>query len=298
MSTPAATPLKIKGHTGWFAAAANWQAALQELSDGAFKLFVHISLDAERSTGRLLFRQQDLARALRKSRRSIGTYLQELEQRQVCRVRRSPNQHAPGVLEIAEQYWPTSAASRLTRSAPLDRLRPSMWRPSERCCWSVPASVADTRPRIAVWLPRAQENRLADVLEFDALLEPRTQVRLLAQRTPRGSPSVPCITSVPFYRRSRAASFPPAIGLSIKCKCCDWKNAGSKQTPTATRKEEPAWENFSQAQPPKIKRNEMMLIPKWGNYPGDGGGGITLVIDTPFGLDAIGRVVDATGTGE
>ncbi len=33
----------------------------------------------------------------------------------------------------------------------------------------------------------------------------------------------------------------------------------------------------------------MMMIPKWGNYPGDGGGGITLVIDnhervnqTPF----------------
>ena len=23
----------------------------------------------------------------------------------------------------------------------------------------------------------------------------------------------------------------------------------------------------------------MMLIPKWGNYPGDGGGGIILVID-------------------
>ncbi len=23
----------------------------------------------------------------------------------------------------------------------------------------------------------------------------------------------------------------------------------------------------------------MMMIPKWGNYPGDGGGGITLVID-------------------
>ena len=27
--------------------------------------------------------------------------------------------------------------------------------------------------------------------------------------------------------------------------------------------------NFSQAQPPKIKRNEMMLIPKWRNYPGN-----------------------------
>ena len=98
--------LKIKGDNGWFAAAAGWQAALEKLSDGAFKLFVHISLGAERSTGRFLFRQQDLARALRKSRRSIGTYLQELEERQVCRVRRSSNQHAPGVLEIADQYWP------------------------------------------------------------------------------------------------------------------------------------------------------------------------------------------------
>ena len=93
--------LKIKSDNGWFAATAGWQAAVEKLSDGAFKLFVHISLGADRSTGRFLFRQQDVARALRKSRRSIGTYLQELEERQVCRVRRSPNQHAPGVLEIA-----------------------------------------------------------------------------------------------------------------------------------------------------------------------------------------------------
>ena len=49
--------LKIKGDNGWFAAAAGWQAALEKLSDGAFKLFIHISLGAERSTGRFLFRQ-------------------------------------------------------------------------------------------------------------------------------------------------------------------------------------------------------------------------------------------------
>ena len=174
---------------------------------------------------------------------------------------------------------PTSAASRPTRSAPLDRLKPSMWRPSERCCWSVPASVADTRPRIAGWLPRGSSkasNSRTSASLFSWAADASTSP---GSTDPRGSPLSACITSVPFYRRSRAASFPPAIGLSIKCKCCDWKNAGSKQTPTATRKEEPAWENFSQAQPPKIKRNEMMLIPKWGNYPGDGGGGITLVID-------------------
>ena len=181
----------------------------------------------------------------------------------------APTSMLPVSWRLPTSTGPTSAASRLTRSAPLDRLKPSMWRPSERCCWSVPASVADTRPRIAGWLPsgssKASNSRMSASLfswAADASTSP-------GSTDSRGSPSVPCITSVPFYRRSRAASFPPAIGLSIKCKCCDWKNAGSKQTPTATRKEEPAWENFSQAQPPKIKRNEMMLIPKWGNYPGN-----------------------------
>ena len=272
--------LKIKGDNGWFAAAAGWQAALEKLSDGAFKLFVHISLGAERSTGRFLFRQQDLARALRKSRRSIGTYLQELEERQVCRVRRSSNQHAPGVLEIADQYWPyqrSLSADSLssTRSAQTLYVEAIGEMLLERPCIRCRYSTSDRR-LAAQWFQQGIELEASASLfswAADASTSP-------GSTDSRGSPSVPCITSVPFYRRSRAASFPPAIGLSIKCKCCDWKNAGSKQTPTATRKEEPAWENFSQAQPPKIKRNEMMLIPKWGKYPGDGGGGITLVIDS------------------
>ena len=35
----------------------------------------------------------------------------------------------------------------------------------------------------------------------------------------------------------------------------------------------------------------MMMIPKWGNYPGDGGGGITLVIDREFAftVEALNR---------
>ena len=36
--------LKVKGDNGRFAAA-GWQAALEKLSDGAFKLFAHISLE-------------------------------------------------------------------------------------------------------------------------------------------------------------------------------------------------------------------------------------------------------------
>ncbi len=271
--------LKIKSDNGWFAATAGWQAAVEKLSDGAFKLFVHISLGADRSTGRFLFRQQDVARALRKSRRSIGTYLQELEERQVCRVRRSPNQHAPGVLEIADQYWPyqrSLSADSLssTRSAQTLYVETIGEMLLERPCIRCRYSTSDRR-LAAQWFQQGIE--LEDVRQSifwaaDASTSP-------GSTDSRASPSVPCITSVPSYRRSRAASFPPAIGLSIECKCCDWKNAGSKQTTTATRKEEPAWEKFSQAQPPKIKRNEMMMIPKWGNYPGDGGGGITLVID-------------------
>ena len=47
---------------------------------------VYLSLGAERSTGRFVFRQGDLAKALDKSRRSIGKYLRELQEKQLCRI--------------------------------------------------------------------------------------------------------------------------------------------------------------------------------------------------------------------
>ncbi|MFQ5738116.1 MAG: hypothetical protein ACE5JX_03835 [Acidobacteriota bacterium] len=56
--------------------------------------------------GRFDFRQRDLARVLNKSRRSIGTYLRELRDKQVCRIWLSPNQHSAGILEITDPYWP------------------------------------------------------------------------------------------------------------------------------------------------------------------------------------------------
>ena len=142
MSGPAATPLKIKEHGGWFAAGAGWQAALEKLSDGAFKLFVYLSLGAERSSGCFVFRQRDLARALRRSRRSIGTYLGELEEEQVCRIRRSPNQHAPGLLEIADDYWPYERTDPLQSAKSAQTLyveaigQMLLERPAVRCSYS------------------------------------------------------------------------------------------------------------------------------------------------------------------
>jgi DNA-binding HxlR family transcriptional regulator len=78
--------LTLKRASGFFAAGREVEQALALLSDGAFKLFVFLCLYAERRSGRLRFRQSDLARRLDKSPRSITTYLQELQRHGVCEV--------------------------------------------------------------------------------------------------------------------------------------------------------------------------------------------------------------------
>ena len=214
MSTPAATPLKINGHSGWFAAAAGWQAALEKLSDGAFKLFVHISLSAERSTGRFLFRQQDLAKALRKSRRSIGTYLQELEERQVCRVRRSSNQHAPGVLEIAEEYWPYQrrlAADSLSSARSAQTLYVEaigemlLERPCIRCLYS-----ASDRRLAARWFQQGLE--LEDIRQAILLGCGRKYARL-AQWSPGAAHWQPALLQPRFTGGHHQPTLRPLLGF-------------------------------------------------------------------------------------
>ena len=103
MSQP---PLTLKRPTGFFAAGRELDQALTLLSDGAFKLFVHVCLHAERATGRLRFRQADLAQRLSKSPRSIGSYLEELRRKGVCEVHAAANQHRTGSIEIADRFWP------------------------------------------------------------------------------------------------------------------------------------------------------------------------------------------------
>lgn len=98
--------IRLKRASGWFAAGTEWQRALRLLSDGAFKLFVYLSLQAERGTRRLSFQQRDLAHALGKSRRSIPTYLEELVEKRVCRMLSARNQYTTGVVEIRPEYWP------------------------------------------------------------------------------------------------------------------------------------------------------------------------------------------------
>lgn len=98
--------MKLKDSTGWFAADRRMLHALHLLSDGAFKLFVYISLTADRATGRLRVAQGVLARAMGKSRGSIASYLDELSERGVCLITPGANQHQAGEIEISDSFWP------------------------------------------------------------------------------------------------------------------------------------------------------------------------------------------------
>jgi hypothetical protein len=98
--------LRLKRPTGWFAAGREVSRALHLLSDGAFKLYIHLCLTADRSTGHVQADHADLAKALGKSRRSVLVYLEELRRQGVCKTHPARNQHGQGQIEICEAFWP------------------------------------------------------------------------------------------------------------------------------------------------------------------------------------------------
>lgn len=98
--------ITLKNPTGWFAAGREVARALTLLSDGAFKVYVHLCLRADRSSGRLNIDHGGLATALRKSRRSIVKYVEELREHGVCATREAVNQHKDGEIEICDGFWP------------------------------------------------------------------------------------------------------------------------------------------------------------------------------------------------
>ena len=101
MSTP---PLQLKQPTGWFAAGREFTQALTLLSDSAFKLYVHLCLNANRHTGRLSATVDELARAIIRAPTAISANLDELEACAVCHVIGRGGSHL--VLEIRDRFWP------------------------------------------------------------------------------------------------------------------------------------------------------------------------------------------------
>jgi len=98
--------LTIKETGGWFPAGTACRKASSLLSDGAFKLFFHICLESDRRTGTLQATHKELAAALNKSKRAIGTYVAELETKAICSVHRGTNQFSATTFTIADSFWP------------------------------------------------------------------------------------------------------------------------------------------------------------------------------------------------
>jgi hypothetical protein len=98
--------LRLKQARGWFAASEGFRAALELLSDGAFRMFVHLCLEADRRSGRILTSYSELAREISRSRRVVVSYVSELDRKGVCVVRAGRNQHTRTLIEVADSYWP------------------------------------------------------------------------------------------------------------------------------------------------------------------------------------------------
>jgi hypothetical protein len=97
---------RLKHPTGWFAAGREVSRALPLLSDGAFKLYIYVCINADRSTGVFKIGQAHLAKAVGKSRRSVVAYLDELRAKEVFDVRAAMNQYIGGEVEIRDAFWP------------------------------------------------------------------------------------------------------------------------------------------------------------------------------------------------
>jgi hypothetical protein len=98
--------LSLKQTTGWFPAGDTFRKALAILSDGAFRLFAYLCLEADRRTGRVQATHKELALAMGKSKRAMGSYIAELEAREICSVNPGKNQFAHTTFEISDSYWP------------------------------------------------------------------------------------------------------------------------------------------------------------------------------------------------
>lgn len=96
--------LILKQPTGWFAAGREFAQAMTLLSDGAFKLYVHLCLSAKRHTACLATSINHVARAMNKTPERIHAELSELEHSAVCALIRKEDTNL--ILEICDRFWP------------------------------------------------------------------------------------------------------------------------------------------------------------------------------------------------
>lgn len=99
-------PLLLKNPRGWFAAGVEVQKAMGLLSDGAFRLFIYLCLNARRDTGVLEGSLTQLAKNVKRTQHTVRLYLREMESAGICRFRFGHNPLGNGAVEVTESFWP------------------------------------------------------------------------------------------------------------------------------------------------------------------------------------------------
>jgi hypothetical protein len=122
-------PLRLKDSTGWFPAGKTLLNAMTLVSDGAFKLFVFLCLNADRPSATYAASSYRLATAIGKSRHSVEAYTAELKAKGLCSVIPSRVPYIGTTFQINPQYWPyqsdSNAPNAETSSPYVDSVRNS-----------------------------------------------------------------------------------------------------------------------------------------------------------------------------
>ncbi len=141
--------LRLKHSTGWFAAGREVAAALEILSDAAFKLYLYLCLNADRPTGRMVCRPAELARALQRRSENVIALLEELRRREVCALEDGSDRLT---VEIRDRFWPyeRSPARELVidQRSYVDQARHMLLRPA---CVRASFSAADEKLAVSLY---------------------------------------------------------------------------------------------------------------------------------------------------
>jgi hypothetical protein len=138
------SPLRLKNTRNWFASGIEVQQALEILTDGAFKVFMHICLNAERKTGTLHTTQVELARNLKKANGTIRKYLAEMEKAGISHNRFSNSPSIRGSVQISPPYWPYGGEAECKENEAVDRFVSEVKNMlQERACIGSSFSAAD-----------------------------------------------------------------------------------------------------------------------------------------------------------
>jgi hypothetical protein len=109
-SIPVDHRLRLKKPNGWFPAGETFLQAMTQLSDGAFKLFVYLCLNADRQTASYSNSHHRLASAIGKSKPAVEGYIAELRTKGFCSVHPSRIPYVGTSFRISEKYWPYQSA--------------------------------------------------------------------------------------------------------------------------------------------------------------------------------------------